>query len=93
MTTRSISATNLARNFSDMFNQVRYQHVTLEVMRGNELIAYVSPGPVAAGYPISQLDRLLAGLPRLSVEDTQQFINDIHHGVADQPMERDAWAS
>jgi len=93
MTTRSITATNLARNFSDLLNQVRYQHITLEVMRGNELIAYVSPGPVAAGYPISQLDLLLAGLPRLSAEHTQQFLDDIHHGVTDQPMERDTWAS
>ncbi len=93
MTTRSITATHLARNFSDLLNQVRYQHVTLEVMRGNELIAFVSPGPVAAGYPIDQLDRLLAGLPRLSAEESQQFLDDIHHGVAVQPLESDAWAS
>lgn len=93
MATRSITATHLARNFSDLLNQVRYQHVTLEVMRGKELIAYVSPVSVAAGYPIVQLDRLLAALPRLSVEESQQFLDDIHHGVADQPMESDAWAS
>jgi len=93
MTTRSITATNLARNFSDLLNQVRYQHVTLEVMRGNELIAYVSPAPLAAGYPIAQLDRLLAGLPRLSAGESQQFLDDIHQGVIDQPVERDAWPS
>ena len=93
MTTRSITATHLARNFSDLLNQVRYQHVTLEVMRGNELIAYVSPAPMAAGYPIGQLDRLLAGLPRLSSEESLHFLDDIHHGVAIQPVETDAWAS
>jgi antitoxin (DNA-binding transcriptional repressor) of toxin-antitoxin stability system len=93
MTTLSITATHLARNFSDLLNQVRYQHVTLEVTRGNELIAYVSPTPMAAGYPITQLNRLLAGLPRLSAEESQQFLDDIHHGVAEQPMENDAWAS
>lgn len=93
MTTRSITATHLARNFSDLLNQVRYQHVTLEVMRGNELIAYVSPAPMTAGYPIAQLDRLLTGLPRLSAEESQQFLEDIHHGVADQLLENDAWVS
>ena len=94
MTTRSITATQLSRNFSDLLNQVRYQHVTLEVMRGNELVAYVSPPPVvAAGYPIDQLDRLLAGLPRLSAEEAQHFLDDIHHGVAIQSVEADAWAS
>jgi hypothetical protein len=93
MTTLSITATHLARNFSDLLNQVRYQHVTLEVMRGNELIAYVTPTPMAAGFPIAQLDRLLTGLPRLSAEESQCFLDDIHHGVAAQPMESDAWAS
>lgn len=93
MTTRSITATHLARNFSDLINQVRYKHVTLEVMRGKDLIAYVSPAPLSVGYPISQLDRLLATLPRLSAGDAQNFLGDIHHGVATQPMEHDAWAS
>lgn len=93
MTIRSITATHLARNFSDLLNQVRYQQVTLEVMRGNELIAYVTPAPTTSGYPIDQLDRLLAGLPRLSAEESQQFLDDIHHGVSEQPAENDAWAS
>ena len=93
MTTRSITATHLARNFSDLINQVRYKHLTLEVMRGKELIAYVSPAPLSVGYPISQLDRLLASLPRLSDEDTQHFLDDIHQGVASQSMEHDAWVS
>ena len=93
MTTRSITATQLSRNFSDLLNQVRYQHVTLEIMRGNELVAYVSPSPVAAGYPIDQLDRLLAGLPRLSAEEARHFLDDIHHGVAIQSAGADAWAS
>jgi hypothetical protein len=93
MTTRSITVTRLAKNFSDLLNQVRYQHVTLKVMRGKELIAYVSPVPMAAGYSIGQLDHLLAGLPRLSAEESQQFLDDIHHGVAVQPVECDAWVS
>lgn len=93
MTIRSITATHLARNFSDLINQVRYQHITLEVMRGKEPIAYLSPVPVNAGYPVGQLDRLLAGLPKLSAEESQQFLNDIHNGVAGELLEGDAWAS
>lgn len=93
MPIRSITATHLARNFSDLLNQVRYQQVTLEVMRGNEPIAYVTPVLMATGYPIAQLDRLLSGLPRLSNEESQQFLEDIHCGVTDQLLEHDAWAS
>ena len=43
METRSITATFLAKNFSEILNQVRYQHVTLEVTRGHDLVAYVVP--------------------------------------------------
>lgn len=91
MSTRSITATYLARNVSDLLNQVRYQHVTLEVTRGNDLVAYVSPPPGAAGYPIDQLDYLLAGLPHLSDEEVGQFLADIHDGVASQSAGSDAW--
>lgn len=93
MPTRSITATHLARNFSDLLNQVRYQQVTLKVMRGNEPVAFVTPVPVATGYPIAQLDRLLSGLPRLSNEESQQFLDDIHCGVTELSLEHDSWVS
>lgn len=91
MSTRSITAAYLAKNVSDLLNQVLYQHVILEVTRGNDTVAYVSPPSVAAGYPIDQLDRLLAGLPHLSNEEADQFLADIHNGVASQSAEPDAW--
>jgi len=62
-------------------------------LKTGELIAYVSPGPVSAGYPIDQLDRLLEGLPHLTAVEAEHFLKDIHCGVATQPVETDAWAS
>lgn len=93
MQTRSITATFLARNFSDLLNQVRYQHVTLEVTRGNDLVAYVSPPPRVTGYPIAQLDSLISGLPSLSDDEAGQFLEDIHEGEAMQCVEPDPWGS
>ena len=93
MQTRSITAAFLAQNFSELLNQVRYQHVTLEVTRGNDLVAYVSPPPSVIGYPMSQLDRLISELPRLSDDEAAQFLTDIHEGGATQSVEPDAWGS
>lgn len=93
MTTRSVTATYLARNLSDLLNQVRYQQITLEVIRGNDLVASVCPPATSKGYPIDQLDLLVAGLPRLSANESRQFLDDIHAGVASQPAETSAWAS
>jgi hypothetical protein len=78
METRSITAAFLAQNFSELLNQVRYQHVTLEVTRGNDLVAYVSPPPRVTGYPIAQ-----AG----------QFLADIHEAGTMQSVDPDAWGS
>lgn len=74
----SITATALARNFSDLLNQVRYQRVSLEVKRGNEVVAIVTPPPGTAGFPIDQLDALLQSAPVLSAEEADGFLRDIH---------------
>ena len=93
MQTRSITAAFLAQNFSELLNQVRYQHVTLEVTRGNDLVAYVSPPPRVTGYPIAQLDRLISELPRLSDDEAGQFLADIHEAGTMQSVDPDAWGS
>lgn len=82
MTIRSITATYLARNFSDLLDQVRYQKIALEVTRGNEIVACIAPPAGVTGYPIDQLDRLFDALPRLSDEENQQFLIDLHEGAA-----------
>ncbi len=93
MPRQSITATALSRNFSDFLNQVRYQGVTLEVKRGNEVIALVSPPANMAGYPIDQLDRLLAATHPLSDEEARDFLKDIHEATAALTSETDAWDS
>ena len=60
MSHQVISATTLARNFSEFLNRVRYQGVTLDVTRGSDVIACISPPSPAGGYPIAKLDSLFA---------------------------------
>ena len=93
MPTKTVTATALARNFSEFLNQVRYQGVTLEVTRGTEVVACVSPPPTSRGFPIDQLDGLLDSLPRFSPEEADAFLDDIHAGVEQLTTERSAWDS
>lgn len=43
MNSRGINATEAARNFSEVLNQVKYQSINFEVMRGRELVACIVP--------------------------------------------------
>ena len=93
MTHQTISATTLARNFSEFLNRVRYQSVTLDVTRGNEVIAFISPPNPSTGFPIAQLDRLFASLPALAIGDAAQFEADVAEVVGKLRPQDDAWAS
>lgn len=93
MTHIVVTATVLARNLSELLNKVRFQHATLEVMRGKDTVAYVSPAPGGIGYPLAQLDTLFETLPSLPDDDARSFLDDMHRGVATQTVEGDAWAS
>lgn len=93
MAHETISATTLARNFSEFFNRVRYQGVTLDVTRGNEVIACISAPTPTAGFPIAQLDRLFASFPTMSAEEAAQFEADVAAAVDNLLPEGDAWVS
>lgn len=93
MPPRHVSATALARNFSHYLNQVRYQGVTLEVKRGNEVVACVTPPASVAGFPIAQLDALFASMPAWAEDEARDFLHDIH-SVTDRLIAEDsAWDS
>lgn len=77
MSTQAITATAFSRNLSALLNQVRYQGISLNVMRGKDTVACVSPPLAHAGYPLAQLGELLAGLPRLSAAEADSFAADL----------------
>lgn len=50
-------------------------------VRGNEIVARVQPVGPTAGYPIQELDALIASLP-LGEDDLDAFLRDIHEAGA-----------
>jgi antitoxin (DNA-binding transcriptional repressor) of toxin-antitoxin stability system len=88
-----ITATELARNLSDLLNQVRYQGMSFDIKRGAELIAHVTPVRAIQGFPIERLDALLASLPGLNEAERQSFLDDVQAHEQPFTAEGDAWGS
>jgi antitoxin (DNA-binding transcriptional repressor) of toxin-antitoxin stability system len=70
---KRISATNAARNFSDLINRVRYQGTSFEIERGNEVIARIVPAGTPITLSIVELNEQWTRLPRLDPEDAVLF--------------------
>lgn len=83
MDTKRISATEAARNFSDVINQVRYQLVEFDVTRGKEVVArIVPPSRGSSGILIRELNACFRSLPPLENNDVDVFLDDIASGLS-----------
>jgi antitoxin (DNA-binding transcriptional repressor) of toxin-antitoxin stability system len=58
-----ISATNAARNFSDLINRVRYQGASFEIEHGHEVVAQIILAVPATTLSIADLDEWVSHLP------------------------------
>jgi antitoxin (DNA-binding transcriptional repressor) of toxin-antitoxin stability system len=75
-----ISVTKAARQFSDLINRVRYQGVSFEIERGQEVVARIIPASLPVTLSIAELDEKWKQLPRLDPEDAvlfQETLDDI----------------
>jgi hypothetical protein len=88
-----ITATELARNLSDLLNQVRYHGLSFDIKRGAELIAHVTPVRATQGFPIDRLDALLASFPDLNDAERQGFLDDVRANKQQLTAGDDAWGS
>ena len=82
MASKSITATEAARNFSDVLNQVRYQGAEFDIVRGKEVMARIVPAAPSRGVPISQLNALVRAWPRRGTREAESFAKDIERGLA-----------
>lgn len=66
MRDKTISATEAARSFSEVLNQVQYRDTSFSIARGRKVVARLVPPTLPAGLPLADLNRLFAGLPDLA---------------------------
>ncbi len=71
-----MSETQAVRQFSDLMNRVYYQRATVELERGNRVIARVSPISPGSPLKVKDLNKLFHELPSLR-GDTKTFAKDL----------------
>ncbi|NJO35945.1 MAG: type II toxin-antitoxin system Phd/YefM family antitoxin [Rhodospirillales bacterium] len=85
-----ITATEAARNFSDILNRAQYRGESFEVTRGGEVVATIKPDG-RKGLTVGQLRELWKTWPRLDPEDAKQFEEDIKEIRASAPSPPSKW--
>ena len=93
MDSLAVNVTEFSRNLSDFLNQVQYRGQVLDIERGKRVVARVSPVSAIDGYPIAQLDALLARSPQLDEADRKTMVKDLRAMRAQARSRTDPWAS
>ncbi len=77
-----ITATEAARNFSDLLNRVRYRGESFTIERSGEVVAQIIAPPQTRKSTGADLSRLLAEFPL----PDDEFANDIRQIIKEQPI-------
>lgn len=85
-----VSVTQAVRQFSDLLNRVFYKGVSVELERGNKVIARISPVSTESTLKVKDLNRLFLELPSLG-EDTESFGKDLENIRKKIPLEKSQW--
>ena len=85
---KTITATELARNFRQYLDQVEHQGEELVVVRNQHQVAKIVPGPVT----MTAIDALTDLYRTLPADAGKNWLRDSRIGVTAKEL-RDAWAS
>ncbi len=89
-TMERISVTQAVRQFSDLLNRIFYQGVSVELERGNKVIARISPVTTESSLKVKDLNRMFAKLPSLG-DDASTFTKDLEDIRKQMPLEKPQW--
>ncbi len=84
-----ITATEAARNLSDLLSRVRYRGERFTVVRGGEEVAEIVPAAQTGAVTFGDLRRILAAIPR----PDDEFAADLDRVRAEQPPAEPTWRS
>lgn len=85
-----INVTQAVRQFSDLLNRIFYQGVSVELERGNKVIARISPVSMTSSLKVKDLNRLFADLPSLG-DDANVFTKDLEDIRKQLHLEKTRW--
>jgi len=86
-----IALADAERDFSRLVQRVFSEGVTVEVKRGDQVIARITPVGPRPALQVRDLNAFLRGLPQLG-EDAEAFGEDLRAIRRGLPEESDPWA-
>lgn len=85
-----LSVTQAVRQFSDLMNRVFYQGSTVELERGNKVIARICPVTSESPLKVKDLNSFFQELPSLG-DDSERFAEDLAEIRKQVPAEQNQW--
>lgn len=86
-----VTATEAARQFSDLLNKIKYQGKSYEVMRGGETVARIVPVRPVSALKVAELSDFFAELPELPDDEIDAFEKDLQGIRAEAGYVEGAW--
>ena len=93
MSVVALTVTEFSRGLSDFLSQVQYQGQSLDIQRGKRVVARVLPAVASSGFPIDQLDDVLAKGPQLKASERLTMAEEVRHVRTHLKNKSDPWAS
>ena len=91
MRDKTISATEAARSFSEVLNQVQYRDMSFSIERGKKVVARLVPPALPAGLALADLNRLFAALPHLGPSEAKKWMSEVKTTRRARPPQARKW--
>ena len=85
-----VTVTQAERDFLSLVNRVHTEGISVELARGDEVIARLVPAGARSALTVQDLNRFLQGLPKLG-DDAGAFAEDVRAIRRDFPAEANPW--
>jgi len=85
-----ITVAEAERDFANLVNRVYSEGIPVELERGDEVIAHLTPAVPRSRLKVRDLNAFLEGLPKLG-EDADAFMEDVRAIRREFPAEADPW--
>ena len=92
MSVVALTVTEFSRGLSGFLSQVQYQGQSLDIQRGKRVVARVLPAVASSGFPIDQLDDVLAKGPQLKAVERLTMTEDVRSVRTSLKTKSDPWA-
>jgi antitoxin (DNA-binding transcriptional repressor) of toxin-antitoxin stability system len=85
-----ITVAEAERDFSSLVNRVYSERISIELQRGDEVVARLTPAAPQSPLKVRDLNTFLAKLPKLN-DDAEAFSNDVRAIRHAFPSETSSW--